>query len=171
VGEYLKQWDMLDDTDWQARLEYYIDIGRSPSEYIPSTVHLGRDNLLKTLKTVDRITVDSAAGEVSVVDWHARNIHLKIDLARGANILVKQFYYPGWQATLSQNDTQLPLEAAGDAGLIMLNAPPGRYDIKLILHPLWQEVAGTIVSVLGLLTVIVLLASRWQKRPRPHMLG
>ncbi|MGD2056982.1 MAG: hypothetical protein PVJ15_09270 [Gammaproteobacteria bacterium] len=159
AGELSKQWEVLDDAYNQARIKYRIDIGRGPAEYIPSTAHLSRNTLLEALQSVDRVTVDPAAGEVRIAGWQARNIHLKVNLASGTDILVKQFYYPGWQAMLRQHNTRLPLEAAGEAGLIQIKAPPGRYDINLQLEPLWQEVAGTLVSALGLLALIVLLAS------------
>jgi hypothetical protein len=172
AGDYSEQWKLHNDANRQPYLKSIIDMGWGAKEYIPSTVRLGPEELLKTVKTLDRVTVDPAAGEASVVGWQARNIHLKVNLVHEADILVRQFYYPGWQATLSQNGARLSLEATGKAGLIKLEAPPGRYDISLILQPLWQEVAGAIFSVIGLIAVIVLLARRGlqhiysRKRPK-----
>ena len=171
TGDYRQQWNLVDDEGTQAHLKSQIAIGRDAPEYIPGTVQLHRRDVVKVVKTLDRVVSDSTAGEVSVTGWHARNIQLETNLARETDILVRQFYYPGWQATLDDNETALSLDAAGSEGLIHLKAPHGRHHISLVLHPLREEMAGKILSAIGLLAVIALLGNPGLQQIRSRRLS
>jgi len=124
---------------------------------------------LETIRSFGRIRLDSGVGDVSVVRWMPRSILLDVNLARETQLIVKQFYYPGWQGTIKSNDTNVALMPSGSAGMIELTAPPGQYKLTLVLQPLWQEVAGWILSGAGSLILIGLsvfpLVRRNRTRP------
>ncbi len=63
------------------------------------------------------------------------------------------FYFPGWAATV--DGQAIEVQAVPRTGLITLSAPAGAHTLRLFRQLTSPELAGTIISLIGLLGVVV----------------
>jgi hypothetical protein len=105
--------------------------------------------------------VVEGTGHVDAVSRASRRIVLETRTT-GAVIEVRQFYYPGWEASLADGRT-LPIAASVPAGLIRFPVPEGRHVVTLRLRRGRAEMLGLGLS-LASAAIVCGLALR---RPRP----
>jgi hypothetical protein len=148
--------DLAADPAQRARLLSYLSTGRDAAEYIPSTVQVDRSTLLTELSHTDRVHFSGSAGSVEVRKWEPREIVLTVALEAATTLQVKQFHYPGWQATMGETGSKLEVGPRPRTGLLQVMAPPGQYSIVLKLTPLWQETVGAGLSAGAALCMLVL---------------
>ena len=105
--------------------------------------------------------MDSAAGIAKVTGWAPRKIEIDVDLIHPADLLIRQFYFPGWQAWIDQSEeTRIGVSPTQSTGFVKLSAPAGRYRIRMELTPLWPEIVGTLITAIGLLLLIAWICVR-----------
>jgi hypothetical protein len=143
-----------------------VNLRRDAAEYLPVWVELGREESLETNRTLDPVNFDHGKGQVQVVRWKARDIALDVDLSEPAEVIIRQHYFPGWQAYID-GVTPVDVEPGKPSGLLQLALPRGRYQLTLELEPQWPEMAGRILSGFGLLLVILRTLSGFVRRKHP----
>lgn len=157
------------DEVYQSGIDEFFSIGFDGAEYLPPDIALRQFEAWEVLKHTDMVQHDANNGNIRVARWEARNIAFDVDLKSETEVTVRQFYFPGWRATVSADDTELAVSATDELRLVTVIAPPGRYRIELKLGTLWQESLGYIVSSIGLIWLVALLAvgfyrSGWRSR-------
>jgi hypothetical protein len=145
-----------------------VDMRRDAREYLPSWVEQTRDESLALVGAMDRIRLDSGKGGVQVARWKARDIVLDIDLAEGSGCIIRQYYFPGWEARID-GITPVAVEPSGSTGLLRLELPPGEYRLSIELKPMWPETTGRILSGLGLLLLALRVLSRFVRHRRQRL--
>ncbi|MDH5555849.1 MAG: 6-pyruvoyl-tetrahydropterin synthase-related protein [Alphaproteobacteria bacterium] len=161
---FVGQWKMSQSAEYQERFQDVISMGHDASEYLPASATLPQSEIWRHLKSISRIGLDADNGRASVTRWKARDIVLDVDLSAETKLVVRQFYYPGWQARIAGGGGAVTIAPAGPAGLIELIAPPGRYRLELALGWSLHELAGAAISVSGLLIVLFIVFLRFLRR-------
>ncbi len=90
-------------------------------------------------------------GKVTIAVWKPRQIRLKTEFANAGEVLVRQFYYPGWAAE-AENGRIVGLATSPD-GLMSLSVPAGTTDISLRFPRGPDESMGLWITVLAVLAI------------------
>ena len=91
---------------------------------------------------------------------------MRVSLERPTDVVVRQFYFPGWMARAPGWREPLRAEPSSPHGLLAFSLPAGRYDVEVVLTPTWQETAGLFTSALGLVAVGATCAAQAVARRR-----
>ena len=137
-------------------------------EYRPHWLTTSLAPLQKQLRgdgdTIPKLAL--AAGSARVTRWKPRDIVVQIDVPRAERLEVRQFYYPGWTATLDQR-TQIAVTPADSSGLIQLPIPAGRHTLELRLDKGPSELLGNRITGVSFVLVLLLgIAALIQTRRR-----
>ncbi|MFN0149076.1 MAG: hypothetical protein ACKVU1_00005, partial [bacterium] len=98
----------------------------------------------------------ASAGTARAERRGPREFTLQTQSAAGATVVVRHFYYPGWQARLAANGAPLPTEPSRGDGLIAVRVPAGTHEITLRLEASALEKTGALVSALASMLLAVL---------------
>ena len=98
-------------------------------------------------------------GSAEVVLWRPRQIEVLTDCDACRPLVVKQLYYPKWQAKLLPEGIPLPVGPELPQGLLEVQAPPGRHQILVEMPRSLDEEIGSWLSALGILICGVLAVS------------
>ena len=157
--------DALENPGFLAGRDAAVNRGVDAPEYAPAWSNTFADDPKGEIATMRRVWVEPGKGEVKVLEWQPRHIVMAVNLRETAELKVRQFYFPGWEAEQMDRELDLKIEPSVPAGLLDITAPAGSYRIALRLQPLRQELIGTAISALGLL-LLGLWAWR-RRRPGP----
>lgn len=102
-------------------------------------------------------------GVATVLVWKPRHIEVVTDCAAGGLLIVRQLFYPKWQARLVSSDAPLLIEPALPEGLLAVQTPPGQQTILLEMPRGLDEHIGNWLSALGILICGVLAALRFAR--------
>jgi len=102
-----------------------------------------------------RMSYDPSAGNAEILQWGRNTIEFDTVLRRATSVVIRQFFYPNWRATMD-GDVDLPIRLSQEDGLIRLDLPSGRHHVVLRLGPLLSEHVGAAVSIMT-----VLLLAGW----------
>jgi len=133
--------------------ERRIERGRGAPEFFPTAVTLGPRRAVDAVASLRRIEFDRANGAVRVTRWAPRAIALDLNLSTPTELIVRQFFYPGWRARTTDGTT-LEIAPTAKTGLIAIAAPAGEYGLSLELARLPEEKFGAALSALGLAIVL-----------------
>jgi hypothetical protein len=86
-----------------------------------------------------------------------RELDLRVNASVPSQVVVSQFYYPGWVAQLQDEHVELRVEASKPHGLVTINVPAGSHNIVLRRESIPQERAGRAISAIALLSLLLLL--------------
>lgn len=111
-----------------------------------------------------KVNVIDGQASVEVDKWAPREIILRVDTTTGATLNISQFYFPGWTLLVEGTEAARAVEPSTPGGLISVKAPVGNHRLILQLRKRLPELAGQIVSILSLFTVMVLVISSIQRR-------
>lgn len=78
-----------------------------------------------------RVRFLGAAGTSDIQLWRPRHIEFQTDSQTGGRVMINQFYYPGWRASLVNAMRPLETKAAMPEGLLELEVPPGHQEIRI----------------------------------------
>ena len=97
---------------------------------------------------------------------------MRVSLDRAGDVVVRQFYFPGWVARAPGWRETIAAQPSSPHGLCVFALPAGRYDVEIALTRTWQETAGLITSGLALAVVAATCAAqaaapRRNRRTRP----
>jgi hypothetical protein len=106
------------------------------------------------------------AGTTDVLLWKPRHIEIQTNSPTGGEVVINQFYYPSWRASvLGERDT-IAVEAAMPSGLVELNVPPGLQRVLVEIPTGWTERIGQWIS--GSCVVLsVVFVFGIGRRPKP----
>jgi hypothetical protein len=130
-----------------------VRTGKDAPEYTTAWVRASAEDLNAAIASNGKVRFDSAKGTVRVTRWAPREIELEAELTDRTDLIVRQFYFPGWRAKILDDDATIGVEVSEPTGLLKIIAPPGRYRLTLDLAPLWQEIVGASLSAAGLLAL------------------
>ena len=131
--------------------------GEDVHEYRPAQAKL---EAARKVMGVAKCKVLSDDATVTVAAWRPRLIRLETQAATNAQVLVRQYYYPGWSASTSRG-ARLTLAADAATGLLSLSIPPGWQEITIRLLPGFAEKSGWAVTMATVLVCVgVYLGSR-----------
>lgn len=137
-----------------AELEIKRDAVLHRPKWIPPALYTTEAlRALSNQKFGDNYTIE-AQDQVKVTQWQPRNLGLQTNLSTEQWLTLKQFYYPGWTATVEQ--TTLPVQASPE-GLLQVKVPAGNLSIAIQLKPLIQEQIGIWLSAISSVLLSVLL--------------
>lgn len=89
-------------------------------------------------------------GAASVSVWKPRHIEVLTDCAACGPLIIRQLYYPKWQARLASSGEPLPIGPAVPQGLIAVQVPPGRQRVSIEMPRSLAEKIGVWLSALGI---------------------
>ena len=92
-------------------------------------------------------------GAVQLLGWQPRAIRFRTSAAAARTVLIRQFYYPGWQASID-GSPPLGVAPAPETGLISVSVPAGSHAVLLTLPTERSEREGAGVSLLAFAGVI-----------------
>lgn len=134
---------------WKAR-------NTNTDEYRPHWLTARMAPLQKMLRgdmdTIPKVAL--TAGSARVTRWKPRDIVVQVDAPLDERLEVRQFYYPGWSATVDQK-TRIRVTPADSSGLIQVPIPVGRHTVELRLEKGPSELLGGRISAASF--VILLL--------------
>lgn len=126
------------------------------AEHMPQTALLGRlDSLIAERRESGSpylLRVKDKQVRAKITQWKPRNVILSVETAKSANLVVGQFYYPGWEATfypdLGKPPTNLSVMPS-EEGLLSVQIPEesGRLEFSLTNE---SEQSGLFVSLASL---------------------
>jgi hypothetical protein len=139
---------------WKAR-------NTNTAEYRPHWVTGDMARIQKQLRgEADTIPqLFAGAGTARVARWRPRDIVVQTDAPAAQRLEIRQFYYPGWTATLDQK-TQIPVQPADTTGIIRVDVPAGTHSLEFRLEAGASENLGARISAasLAILALVAALA-------------
>ncbi len=143
-------------------IRYEIDYGQlgtsSAGEYLPRWVTEPPDpeTLLQQFADTDlpsHLTPPPAGVTFDASRLSPTSETLTYTSASDFTLTYNLFYFPGWAATLDNQPVELTPSVPN--GLITINAPAGTHNLKLYRQLTLPQLAGTIISVLTLVGLVV----------------
>ena len=143
-----------------------VQIGFITPEYRPRWVpdELYNEKSLIELGQQDKVTLLNGAGTARVLEWNHAHIRVESHVDREAVLQIGQFYYPGWTATLGEQQDPLSIQPNQANGLLTIKIPAGDHQISLQRVALKEEIIGRIISLVSLVILAVLAFRRIYKR-------
>jgi hypothetical protein len=172
-GTQWARWDLSRRADHRAKIARLAVVGASPPEYFTSRATASPLTVRAALATAsDLVRATNGGGQLTVLGRTPRRIALRVALERPTDVVVRQFYFPGWVARAPGWRAPIRAEPASPYGLLALSLPPGRYDLDIVLTRTWQETTGLAVSGLTLAALAAIaaaqaVAARRKRRTRP----
>lgn len=120
------------------------------AEYRPAQARL---EAARALLGQAQVKVISGTAHVEVLGWRPRQLQFAVQASGPAQLLVRQFWYPGW-AAMAADGSRLPVEVEATTGVLGIEVPAGAHRISVVLKPQAAEWLGrsiSVVSVLGCL--------------------
>jgi len=100
------------------------------------------------------------AGTSNVRRWEPRHIEFQTDSPTGGPVMINQFYYPSWTASAAGAVQPLEVKAAMPEGLLELEVPGGRQEVRVDMPIGLSERVGRWVSAL---CVVLSAMLAWKK--------
>ena len=135
-----------------AEREAYVQHELDVPEYIPhwdSTVSGGNTT---NITDIGKLTYNTANGLVTILTWKPRIIQLHVSLHSASLVMVRQYYFPNWHATV--DGVEIQVVPSRRNGLLQLTIPKGDYTVDLTMTRFAQETLGMLLSLLGILVLI-----------------
>lgn len=139
-----------------------VQIGFITPEYRPRWVpnELYNEKSLIDLGRQGKATLMNEAGTARVLEWNHRHIRVETHADREAVLQIGQFYYPGWAATLGEQQDRLSVQPAQANGLLTVKLPAGDHQISLQRIAFKEDIIGRIISLVSLIILVVLAFRR-----------
>jgi len=165
-GTQWARWDLSRREDHRAKIAKLVTLAASPPEYFTPRATASPLAVRAALAAAPDLVGVHGAGEVVVLRRTPRRIAMRVSLERPTDVVVRQFYFPGWMARAPGWREPLRAEPSSPHGLLAFSLPAGRYDVEVVLTPTWQETAGLFTSALGLVAVGATCAAQAVARRR-----
>jgi hypothetical protein len=144
----------------------WVALGKDAPEYRPALAPSNTPEYLEGLKRrfcldgekLAQACVVEGVGAVAVERWQPRRISLRVSSASGATLNVRQFYFPGWAATL--DGRAHPLTPSASDALLSLSVPGGEHRVEISLRRQAPELAGQIVSAISVVLLLLFVSLR-----------
>ncbi len=131
--------------------------------WVPDELYINEKSLTD-LGRQDKAMLLNGAGTARVLEWNHARVKVETHADREAVLQLRQFYYPGWTATLSEQREPLSIQPGLANGLLTVKIPAGQHQISLQRVALKEEVIGRIISLVSLV-ILAALAFRMLRLP------
>ena len=111
----------------------------------------------------------TGSGTAGVLLWKPRHIELQTSSTTGGLVMINQFYYPAWRATVVDSAPVLVTPAMPE-GLLEVQVTPGHQLIRLDIPVGTAEWAGRAISAVCALTCVFLIWNAKGRRARWYAL-
>jgi hypothetical protein len=133
------------------------------SEYRPRDVPLdifSIEGISRLAATNPPARLKKGVGDISIAIWGPEHFVLNVDLETEGQIQLHQFYYRGWHAHAIPSSEPLSTNFDLDTGLLLVNAPSGKYKIDLVIEKSLPEQVGLFISTCAVIILLWSLASK-----------
>jgi hypothetical protein len=94
----------------------------------------------------------------ALTEWqNVDTMRIRAEIAAGQSLVVQVAYDPYWRAEAGRASLQIRKDALGQ---MLIEAPPGRYDMRLVFETPLENQIGKFISLFSALIVVVLLFFR-----------
>jgi hypothetical protein len=162
------RWDLSQRPQHRDKIARLDAAGLPPEEYLTPWTSESREAIRVALLAAPGLFhVANGAGEMTVRGRTPRRIEARVSFERPAEVVVRQFYFPGWVARAEGWPEPIRARPSPPYGLTALSLPAGRYDVEIVLSRTWQETAGLATSGLGILIAVAvgIAGRRWRASP------
>lgn len=153
--------------------DYAVRLKREYQTMWPRTVPDQMFDLDKSLvsihdsnREIRPIRLAAGNAEISTERWEARDIRFTVDAASESTVVVSQFFFPGWSATLPESNQALSVVPDSETGLVKVDIPSGKHVVHLKLEKLSREWIGELISVFSFLFSLFFVVIRIFLWPR-----
>lgn len=171
-------WLLLDVKSPAAVGKARADIARGfdPPEYRPAwsvrspADSYDREALAATLARVPEAAVVAGDGAVTILRRDLDRLSVEVRAATPVRLRFRRFYFPGWQLTAAPEAEPVAVAPGETLGLLQADVPAGTHRLTLERRPIAEARIGAMVSLLGLIATLSLLAAallKSRKRPEP----
>ena len=128
------------------------------AEYRPRWVSkdIFQPSTVSQLGNLAKATVTTGQGSLSVQRWQPRNIVLQTNGTTDLSLNINQFYYPGWTARLDGESRPLSIQPSAREGLLSVEVPSGKHEVRVTLDAGVQERSGQISSTVSVVAALLL---------------
>lgn len=126
----------------------YLRQERDVSEYETIWTPSQTDDFSADISGIDKLVYDAARGSVVVQRWRPRNIQLRVNLKETTEVMVRQYYFPNWRASV--DGAALSVSPSERNGLLKLPLKSGAYIVSLKMESLPQETLGAALSLMSI---------------------
>lgn len=109
-----------------------------------------------------KAVIASGTGEILEQDSGALFARARVRADTAVTLRFYTYYFAGWRAAIDGSPVQIRPD--GPNGLIVLDAPPGEHEVTVFFGSTPPRMAGALLSGLGLVGVLLLLALEWRRR-------
>ncbi len=106
-------------------------------------------------KDPSRVQLVDGTGQSEILSWRSRNILLHTSSPAGMKVRILQFYYPGWQAKMTDTLESLDLRPSEPDGLLTLDVPAGEHNVSVRLGQTDAERIGKYISLASLVLLVL----------------
>lgn len=121
-------------------------------EEMPDTTELR--NRLAAGESPDRLMVPEGV-MAQRLSGSALDATYRIAAENAATLTYRQFYFPGWRATLDGEPATC--HPSHPEGLLLIDVPAGEHTLRIKFGSTWPRTAGWVLSSLGALAIIAIL--------------
>ncbi len=107
-----------------------------------------------------RIRFREGDGTADIIIWRPRQIEFRTNSLTGGWVMVNQFYYPTWTASIRGGATPIEVRTALPEGLLEVQVPPGIQNIRVEIPLSRTEHLGRWISLLCAFLCMLLGFSR-----------
>ena len=155
-----------------AIITHSLQFNEGASEYLPRWVPQEMVSLVaarEMTQTIPRLQIIEGSGSAQILKWQPRRIEVFV-LAKEKMLLeLGQFFYPAWNAKLSNGEASFQL-APSDQGTLQVLVPEGEHLISITLNADIAETIGEVVSLVSLIVLIIWYGYVLLER-KPHTLS
>jgi len=109
-----------------------------------------------------KAAISSGAGDILEQDSGALFARARVRADAAITLRFYTYFFAGWRATI--DGTPVEIRPDGPNGLIALDVPAGEHEVVVFFGSTPPRRAGALLSGLGLVGVLVLLALEWRRR-------
>jgi hypothetical protein len=135
------------------QIDLFLQSGFTPKESV----------LPGQLPDTDRVTMRPPVGAVSVIRWEPLFRELDVSTGLPAVIRLKTYKFPGWEARMDGQKTELFADASG---VQTIPIPPGRHRVEIYFENTPPRTIGSLLSAgaLAITLALLLYGLAFQKR-------
>lgn len=118
------------------------------------------EGLKQVKKQREQVQLLNGDAAVTINHWSPRHIAFHYQATQNSALRIRQFYFPGFTATL--NDQPLAIHVDEDTAALVIEVPTGQGQVTLTLERLLPEIAGMLISIIsaGAIALLLLLSIR-----------
>jgi hypothetical protein len=110
---------------------------------------------------IDKVWVSSGSGEISKIEWGYLEKRFVFESKVRSTIVIAQVYYPGWQASINDKNTEIKYKNM--QGLMTIETPPGKNSISFVFQKTLYRQLSLYISLAGLIFALIFVFIKRRK--------